>query len=170
MMNVSAAKVLVSGFHDANPRSVPAVASIALPVAGPGAPAEQAPGAIARWLEARRAARAERLEREHLAANAARLAAASPHLLDDIGVVLRPGVGVVVMPERDRLSLQDAPAGRRAAPQAGPFAAAVAWLCRQDARYRQRRALAAMDDHQRADLGLSPQDIAAELRRKVWQG
>lgn len=47
--------------------------------------------------------------------------------------------------------------------------AAVALLCLWDARFRQRRALAAMDAARRDDLGLSPHAIASELAKPVWR-
>lgn len=59
---------------------------------------------------------------------------------------------------------------RGAGSSAGPLAAFVAWLCHLDSLYRQRRALARMDARQRADLGLTQQDIAAALGRRPWQG
>jgi uncharacterized protein YjiS (DUF1127 family) len=174
MMHVSAATVLVSGFSGAEVRhGAGTMGGFVLPGTPPETPAERGRGVIGMWIYARRAARAARLERRHLAVNIARLAAASPHLLDDIGVVVCPGGRVEPGPARDALSLHSAPTHRGAAPQAGPVAgavvAAVAWLCRQDARFRQGRALAAMDAEQRADLGLSQQDIAAELRKPFWQ-
>lgn len=42
-------------------------------------------------------------------------------------------------------------------------------VCLCDARYRQRRALEALDAVRRADLGLSKHDIEAELRKPVWR-
>jgi uncharacterized protein YjiS (DUF1127 family) len=48
-------------------------------------------------------------------------------------------------------------------------AMAVALLCQWDARFRQRRALAALDPRQRADLGLSLHDIAAEVEKPLWR-
>lgn len=53
----------------------------------------------------------------------------------------------------------------------GPSAAAAAvqLLCRLDARYRQRRALGALDDARRADLGLCLEDIGAELQKPIWR-
>jgi uncharacterized protein YjiS (DUF1127 family) len=160
MMHMSAAKVLVSGFSSADARHG------AGPMVGfvlPATPAERGRGVVGRWIEAQRAARAARLERQHLAENIARLAAASPHLLDDIGVIACPG------PETGpRAGLAPSPtAAQRRRP--APSLRAVAWLCRLDARFRQRRALAAMDAEQRADLGLSQQDIAAALRKPLWQ-
>lgn len=54
-------------------------------------------------------------------------------------------------------------------PDPSILAAAVALLCRWDARFRQRRALSALDARLRADLGLTPQDIAAEVEKPLWR-
>lgn len=36
------------------------------------------------------------------------------------------------------------------------------------AAWRQRRALATLDDHRLTDLGLDPEDVAREVRRPIW--
>ena len=44
----------------------------------------------------------------------------------------------------------------------------LAVLLTLQARWRQRKQLSEMDSHIRKDLGLSDDDIAAELRRPIW--
>lgn len=54
-------------------------------------------------------------------------------------------------------------------PEPSFAAMAVALLCLWDARFRQRRALSALDDGRRADLGLTLHDIAAEVEKPLWR-
>lgn len=54
-------------------------------------------------------------------------------------------------------------------PGPSAMAAVVRVLCAWDARHRQRRALAALDEVRRADLALSVQSVRSELKKPFWQ-